>query len=167
MKIYYILIRISFFLKRELYCEETTSVNLNCWASSFYDFIDEITDYLQRGSYGCWTVWLFRKSKHAPAQMHIHMCPSNLKFHVPQQCSTTSDEVDLSIPRATSAKNVKDTKNPRKNKLQRPKSITTSAAKKTQVSDSLVNNKFYFSIQMSHAVNFFLCVFFLWLFWCL
>lgn len=88
------------------------------------------------------------------------MCPNNLKFHVPQQCSTTSDEVDLSIPRATNAKNVKDTKNPRKNKLQRPKSITTSAAKKTQVSDSLVNNKFYFSIQMSHAVSFFLCVFF-------
>uniref|UniRef100_A0A8B9TRQ9 PP1-binding domain-containing protein n=1 Tax=Anas platyrhynchos TaxID=8839 RepID=A0A8B9TRQ9_ANAPL len=49
-----------------------------------------------------------------------------------RKCSTTSDEVDLSIPRATSAKNVKDTKNPRKNKLQRPKSITTSAAKKTQ-----------------------------------
>lgn len=88
------------------------------------------------------------------------MCPNNLKFHVPQQCSTTSDEVDLSIPRATNAKNVKDTKNPRKNKLQRPKSITTSAAKKTQVSDSLVNNKFYFSIQMSHAVSFFLCVVF-------
>ncbi|XP_035201119.1 cell division cycle-associated protein 2 isoform X3 [Oxyura jamaicensis] len=46
--------------------------------------------------------------------------------------STTSEGVDLSIPRATSTKSVKDTKNPRKNKLQRPKNITTSAAKKTQ-----------------------------------
>lgn len=101
----------------------------------------------------------FRKSKHAPAHAHIHMYPSNLKFHVPQQSSTHSDGVDVSIPRATSTKNVKDTKNPRKNKLQRPKNITTSAAKKTQVSDSLVNNKFYFSIQMPHAIHFFLCVF--------
>uniref|UniRef100_A0A8C2TMU4 PP1-binding domain-containing protein n=1 Tax=Coturnix japonica TaxID=93934 RepID=A0A8C2TMU4_COTJA len=46
--------------------------------------------------------------------------------------------VNCSISRATSTKNAKDTKNPRKNGPQRPKSVTVSAAKKKQVSDSPV-----------------------------
>lgn len=60
---------------------------------------------------------------------------SDKSYAIPTRSSTkrkSSTHSDVSIPRATSTKNVKDTKNPRKNKLQRPKNITTSAAKKTQ-----------------------------------
>ncbi|XP_068776837.1 cell division cycle-associated protein 2 isoform X1 [Struthio camelus] len=45
--------------------------------------------------------------------------------------STISEGIDCGISKATSAKNTKDAKNPRKNKFQRQKDITTSAAKKT------------------------------------
>lgn len=45
---------------------------------------------------------------------------------------TISEGTDCSISRATSTKNAKDTKNPRKNGPQRPKSVTVSAAKKKQ-----------------------------------
>ncbi|XP_052661656.1 cell division cycle-associated protein 2 isoform X7 [Harpia harpyja] len=48
-----------------------------------------------------------------------------------RKCSTVSEGTDFSISRATNTKNVKDTKNPRKNKFQKQKNITTSAAKKT------------------------------------
>ncbi|XP_009693006.1 PREDICTED: cell division cycle-associated protein 2-like [Cariama cristata] len=46
-----------------------------------------------------------------------------------KKCSTISEETDFSISRAT---NAEDTNKPRKNKFQRQKNITTSAAKKTQ-----------------------------------
>ncbi|XP_042692080.1 cell division cycle-associated protein 2 isoform X2 [Centrocercus urophasianus] len=46
--------------------------------------------------------------------------------------STISEGTDCSISRTTSTKNAKDVKNPRKNELQRPKSVTASAAKKKQ-----------------------------------
>ncbi|KAM6369844.1 cell division cycle-associated protein 2 isoform 3-T5 [Pluvialis apricaria] len=49
-----------------------------------------------------------------------------------RKCSTVSEGTDFSVSRATNTKNGKDAKNPRKNKFQRQKSITTSAAKKTQ-----------------------------------
>ncbi|XP_050766196.1 cell division cycle-associated protein 2 isoform X2 [Gymnogyps californianus] len=49
-----------------------------------------------------------------------------------RKCSTISEGTDFSISRAANTKNAKDTKNPRKNKFQRQKNITTSAAKKTQ-----------------------------------
>ncbi|XP_040984325.1 cell division cycle-associated protein 2 isoform X2 [Aquila chrysaetos chrysaetos] len=48
-----------------------------------------------------------------------------------RKCSTISEGTDFSISRATNTKNVKDTKNPRKNRFQKQKNITTSAAKKT------------------------------------
>ncbi|XP_019478154.1 cell division cycle-associated protein 2 isoform X2 [Meleagris gallopavo] len=46
--------------------------------------------------------------------------------------SAISEGTDCSISRTTSTKNAKDIKNPRKNELQRPKSMTVSAAKKKQ-----------------------------------
>lgn len=46
--------------------------------------------------------------------------------------STISEGTDCSISRTTNTKNAKDIKNPRKNELQRPKSVTVSAAKKKQ-----------------------------------
>ncbi|XP_042742674.1 cell division cycle-associated protein 2 [Lagopus leucura] len=46
--------------------------------------------------------------------------------------SAISEGTDCSISRTTSTKNAKDVKNPRKNELQRPKSVTASAAKKKQ-----------------------------------
>ncbi|XP_074784777.1 cell division cycle-associated protein 2 isoform X4 [Athene noctua] len=49
-----------------------------------------------------------------------------------EQCSTISEETDFSISRATITKNAKESKNPRKNRFQRQKNVTTSAAKKTQ-----------------------------------
>ncbi|XP_075031082.1 cell division cycle-associated protein 2 isoform X2 [Calonectris borealis] len=49
-----------------------------------------------------------------------------------RKCSTVSEGTDFSISRATNTKNAKDTRNPRKNKFQKQKNITTSAAKKTQ-----------------------------------
>ncbi|NXK54076.1 CDCA2 protein, partial [Chauna torquata] len=76
------------------------------------------------------TVSTSKKQTYAPA--HTRTPQQQLKIHVPQQCSTISEAIDFSISRATSTKNAKDTKNPGKNKLQRQKSITTSAAKKTQ-----------------------------------
>lgn len=69
------------------------------------------------------------------AYAHTHAL-QQLQIHVPQQCSTISEGTDFSVSRATNTKNGKDAKNPRKNKFQRQKNITTSAAKKTQVSDS-------------------------------
>ncbi|XP_072213286.1 cell division cycle-associated protein 2 isoform X2 [Excalfactoria chinensis] len=61
------------------------------------------------------------------------------KSDVKTTCSSTkrkyvtiSEGTDCSISRATSTKNAKDTKNPRKNEPQRPKSVTVSAAKKKQ-----------------------------------
>ncbi|OXB74829.1 UNVERIFIED_CONTAM: hypothetical protein H355_000089 [Colinus virginianus] len=45
---------------------------------------------------------------------------------------TISEGTDCSISRTTSTENAKDTKNPRKNELQRPKSVTIPAAKKKQ-----------------------------------
>jgi len=65
------------------------------------------------------------------------MCgPQQLRIHVPQQCSTISEGSDFSTSRATNTKNAKETKNPRKKKIQRQNHETTSATKKTQVSDS-------------------------------
>ncbi|KAM6341281.1 cell division cycle-associated protein 2 isoform 3-T4 [Podargus strigoides] len=58
-----------------------------------------------------------------------------------RKCSITSEGTDFSVSRATSARNTKDTKNPRKNKLQKQKNITTSAAKKTQSSQSFQKTK--------------------------
>ncbi|XP_076215090.1 cell division cycle-associated protein 2 [Aptenodytes patagonicus] len=49
-----------------------------------------------------------------------------------RKCSTISEGTAFSVSRATNTKNAKGTKNPRKNKFQRLKNITTSAAKKTQ-----------------------------------
>ncbi|XP_031463920.1 cell division cycle-associated protein 2 isoform X1 [Phasianus colchicus] len=46
--------------------------------------------------------------------------------------STISEGTDCSISRTASNKNAKDIKNPRKNELQRSKSVTVSAAKKKQ-----------------------------------
>ncbi|NXF31100.1 CDCA2 protein, partial [Nyctibius bracteatus] len=46
-----------------------------------------------------------------------------------KQCSTILEGTDFSISRATNTKNAKDIKNPRKNKFQRQKNVTTSAAK--------------------------------------
>ncbi|KAM9215732.1 cell division cycle-associated protein 2 [Leptosomus discolor] len=46
--------------------------------------------------------------------------------------STISEGTDFSISGATNTQKVKETENPRKNKFQRQKNITTSAAKKTQ-----------------------------------
>ncbi|XP_065515349.1 cell division cycle-associated protein 2 [Lathamus discolor] len=54
--------------------------------------------------------------------------PSSTK----RKCSTISEETDFSISKATSKQNAKDTQNPGKNKVQRQRNITTSAAKKTQ-----------------------------------
>lgn len=111
--------------------------------SSFYDLIYEVTETNYNVilmTVGLWCI--FKKSK--LMHVHIYMHPNNGKIHVPQQCSTISEGTDFSISRATNTKNVKDTKNPRKNKFQKQKNITTSAAKKTPVSDSplqLVNAK--------------------------
>ncbi|XP_074708368.1 cell division cycle-associated protein 2 isoform X1 [Strix uralensis] len=49
-----------------------------------------------------------------------------------RKCSTISEETDFSISRTTNTKNAKESKNPRKNRFQRQKYVTTSAAKKTQ-----------------------------------
>ncbi|XP_057270668.1 cell division cycle-associated protein 2 [Pezoporus wallicus] len=49
-----------------------------------------------------------------------------------RKCSTISEETDFSISKTTSNQNAKDTQNPGKNKVQRQRNITTSAAKKTQ-----------------------------------
>ncbi|XP_061205719.1 cell division cycle-associated protein 2 [Neopsephotus bourkii] len=54
--------------------------------------------------------------------------PSSAK----RKCSTISEETDFSISKATSNLNAKDTQNPGKNKVQRQRNVTTSAAKKTQ-----------------------------------
>ncbi|XP_054660642.1 cell division cycle-associated protein 2 isoform X4 [Grus americana] len=56
--------------------------------------------------------------------------------------NTISEGANFSISRATSTKNAKETKNPRKNKFQRQKNITTSAAKKTQSSQSFQKTKY-------------------------
>ncbi|XP_068277657.1 cell division cycle-associated protein 2 isoform X2 [Nyctibius grandis] len=58
-----------------------------------------------------------------------------------KQCSTILEGMDFSISRATNTKNAKDIKNPRKNKFQRQKNVTTSAAKKTQSSQSFQKTK--------------------------
>ncbi|XP_014798619.1 PREDICTED: cell division cycle-associated protein 2 [Calidris pugnax] len=49
-----------------------------------------------------------------------------------RKCSTISEGTDFSVPKPANTKNAKDTKNPRKNKFQRQKNITTSTVKKTQ-----------------------------------
>ncbi|KAM9516480.1 cell division cycle-associated protein 2 [Guaruba guarouba] len=49
-----------------------------------------------------------------------------------RKCSTISEETNFSISKATSNQNAKDTQNPGKNKVQRQRNVTTSAAKKTQ-----------------------------------
>lgn len=145
MKMYYFLIRMSWTNRTILYCVKTSFINLNfqLWVSSFYDLIYEVTETNYNVilmTVGLWCIFKKSKLRH----VHIHMHPNNWKIHVLQQCSAISEGTDFSIPRATNTKNVKDTKNPRKNKFQNQKSITTSAAKKTPVSDSplqLVNAK--------------------------
>ncbi|KAM4644856.1 cell division cycle-associated protein 2 [Amazona ochrocephala] len=52
--------------------------------------------------------------------------------HKADTCSTISEETNFSISKATSNQNAKDTQNPGKNKVQRQRNVTTSAAKKTQ-----------------------------------
>ncbi|XP_025937568.1 cell division cycle-associated protein 2 isoform X7 [Apteryx rowi] len=53
------------------------------------------------------------------------------RSYTERKYSTISEGIDFSISKTTSTKNTNDAKNPRKNKFQRQKNITASAAKKT------------------------------------
>ncbi|XP_030366084.1 cell division cycle-associated protein 2 isoform X3 [Strigops habroptila] len=53
-------------------------------------------------------------------------------YSTKRKCSTISEGTDFSISKATSTQNAKDTQNPGKDKVQRQRNATTSAAKKAQ-----------------------------------
>ncbi|NXO19556.1 CDCA2 protein, partial [Oriolus oriolus] len=58
--------------------------------------------------------------------------PNFTPNRVPQQCGAVAEDTDCGSSGATNTENDKDTKNPRRSKIQRQKNPTTAALKKTQ-----------------------------------